>query len=208
VERSVESPAVAAAVAAIAGGGAVILATDGVYGLCADAEAPHAVAELARLKQRPAGQPCALLAASLEELLERIPELHGRCEAIARALLPGPYTLVLPNPARRYGWLSAERPETIGVRVALLPQASGRVLELCGMLAATSANLSGGADPASLAEVPAVIREGCDAQIDAGRLSGTPSTVLDFSGDEPAVLRSGAGSVAEALARAARALGE
>lgn len=203
-----ESHAVAAAVDAIAGGSAVILATDGVYGLCADAHAPRGVAEIARLKHRPAGQPCALLASSLDELLTHIPELRGRSEAIARALLPGPYTLVVPNPARRYGWLAAERPETIGLRVALLPEASRRVLELCGMLAATSANLSGGIDPASLADVPAAIREACDAQVDAGRLSGIPSTVLDFTGPEPVVLRTGAGAVSEALARAAQATGE
>lgn len=199
-------PAIDAALAAIARGEAVILATDGVYGLCADAERPEGAEAIARLKQRPAGQPCAILAAGLSELLARIPELHGRSEAIARALLPGPYTLVLPNPAHRYGWLAGERPGTIGVRVAPLPERSRRVLAGSGILAATSANLSGGPDPASLEDVPAAIRDACGAEVDAGRLSGRPSTVLDFTGSDPVVLRAGGGSVSDALARAARAL--
>jgi L-threonylcarbamoyladenylate synthase len=75
------------------------------------------------------------------------------------------------------------------------------VLGGAGALAATSANLSGGRDPATLAEVPRELLAACGAAIDGGRLPGTPSTVVDLTGDEPAVLREGAVSAADALAR-------
>ena len=45
----------------------------------------------------------------LEVLLDAVPELRGRAAVLARALLPGPYTLVLPNPAQRYRWLTGMR---------------------------------------------------------------------------------------------------
>ena len=194
--------AVDAAIAAIWAGKPVLLPTDTVYGLCANAYSEAPVQRALALKRRPGEQPAALLAASVGVLLDSIPELDARAAAIAHALLPGPYTLVLSNPARRFPWLSAARPDTIGVRVAELPGASEEIVGAIGAVMATSANLSGGADPAWLEDVPAELREECAAEIDVGRLPGTPSTVLDFSGEEPRVLREGAASAAEALDRA------
>jgi tRNA A37 threonylcarbamoyladenosine synthetase subunit TsaC/SUA5/YrdC len=113
---------------------------------------------------------------------------------------------VLPNPARRYGWLTGERPDTIGVRVADLPTESQYVLDAVGAVAATSANDPGDPSPATLDAVSARIREGCKAEIDAGPLSGLASTVLDFTGPFPEVIRVGAGDPEEAIALAAEAL--
>jgi L-threonylcarbamoyladenylate synthase len=162
---------------------------------------------LSYLKGRDESQPVALLAADVELLLEYLPELRGRGAAVARALLPGSYTLVLPNPARRFGWLAGSRPDTIGVRVVELPPAARVVVDRVGAVAATSANLTGGPDPRRLDEVPPEIRSACAAEIDAGELPGTPSTVLDLTAPEPRVLREGAVPGAEALAAARAALG-
>jgi len=202
-----EAGEVEAAVAAIRAGELVLLATDGVYGLCAAPANEAAVSRLYALKGRSAARPAAIIAASLAELIERIPELRGRSARIARTLLPGPYTLVLPNPAERYRALTGERPDAIGVRVAVLPPGAQRVLDAIGMLAATSANLPGAPDPARLEDVPAALRAGCAAVIDGGVLAGTPSTVIDFTGSEPVVLRVGAGSPRDALERVAEAMG-
>jgi L-threonylcarbamoyladenylate synthase len=199
--------AVARAVEALRAGEPVLLPTDGVYGLCSIAEREAPVARLYALKGREEGRPAAIIAASLEALFSFVPELDGRSGLIVRALLPGPYTLVLANPQRRYGWLNRARPDAIGVRVALLPSATQQVLDAVGAIAATSANLPGGRTPASLEDVPRELRAGAGAEIDAGRLPGTASTVIDFTGPEPLVLREGAGATAEGLARARRALG-
>ena len=178
------------AVEAILAGQPVLLPTDTVYGLCTTASSAPAVAALYRLKGRPGTQPTAILAGDVEALLEAVPELPERT---VRTLLPGPYTLVLPNPARRFAWLAGERPEAIGVRVPDLPPDTGEVLRRAGPVVATSANLAGGPDPRRLDDVPRELREAAAAEIDGGELPGVASTVVDFTGDEPKVLREGAG---------------
>jgi L-threonylcarbamoyladenylate synthase len=185
------------AVAALRAGDAVVLPTDTVYGLCADARQEEAVRRLYRLKGREDVQPTALVAADSAAVVELVPELRGQ------PLLPGPYTLILPNPERRFPWLTGERPETIGVRLPVLNDAAAAVLREVGVVAATSANLPGGRDPRTVDEIPVHIRDGCAAILDAGELPGTPSTVIDLTGPEPEVVREGAVPAVEALRRVA-----
>jgi L-threonylcarbamoyladenylate synthase len=187
------------AVASIRAGKPVVLPTDTVYGLCADPELESAAREIARLKGRAAQQPIALLARDVDRLLERVPELD---QQVLRALLPGPYTLILPNPKRRYPWLAGH--DTIGVRVPELPPPAAAVLDEVGAVLATSANLHGGPNPRRVEDVPEEIRAACGAVIDGGELGGTPSTVLDLTGAEPRVLREGAVPAAKALATVSR----
>jgi L-threonylcarbamoyladenylate synthase len=194
------------AVAALRAGQLVVLPTDTVYGLCADAYREAPCLRLHRAKARPEGMPVALLAADLDAVLDAVPEARGRAAVVARALLPGPYTLVLPNPARRFRWLSGPRPTTIGIRVPALPPAAFEVVSRVGAVAATSANLHGEPDPARVEDVPREILDACGAIVDVGELPGTPSTVIDLTGPEPIVLREGAVSEAEALERAREAL--
>lgn len=198
--------AVEQVIAAIRDGRPALLPTDTVYGLVAAAEGEDAAARVYRLKGREETQPTALLAGSLDMLLECIPELRGRAGVIARALLPGPYTLVLPNPARRYRWLTGTRTDAIGVRVPELPGESQRVVDAVGCLLATSANDPGGPSPVRLEEVPARIRSGVGAELDVGPLPGIPSTVIDFTGEEPYVIRDGAAPASEAIALVRSAL--
>jgi tRNA threonylcarbamoyl adenosine modification protein (Sua5/YciO/YrdC/YwlC family) len=194
-----------AAVEALRSGAPALLPTDTVYGLCCSPFLPEAVAALYRLKGRIERQPTAIVAASVDGLLVCVPELAGRAEAVCRALLPGPFTLVLSNPAERFPWLTGGKPGPIGVRVPRLPDVAVHVVEAIGAVAATSANDPGGPDPAVLEDVPARIRAAC-AEVDAGRLPGTASTVLDLTGDEPHILREGAVSAPDALARVRDAL--
>jgi L-threonylcarbamoyladenylate synthase len=193
-------------VAALRAGDVVILPTDTVYGLCALPFRPEPTGRLYRLKGREALQPSALLAADLDGLLACLPELSGRAAAVVRALLPGPYTLVLPNPAGRYPWLTGASPDAIGVRVPQLPEPTASIVRAVGAVVATSANAAGGPDPRRLEDVPEEIRAGARAVVDGGELPGTPSTVLDFTAEEPRVLREGAAPSAEAIARAVAAL--
>jgi L-threonylcarbamoyladenylate synthase len=195
--------AVARVIAALQAGEPVLLPTDTVYGLCA-APDEEASARAYALKGRNAAQPTALIAATSTALTAAVPELDER---ILTALLPGPYTLVLPNPVRRYPWLTGARPDTIGVRVPALPPEAKRILDEVGCVLGTSANEPGDPAPARLDQIPLRIREACGAELDAGELPGVASTVLDLTGDNPHVIREGAASAAEALARIAVALG-
>ena len=179
------------AVEALRAGEVVILPTDTVYGIAA---LPEHTTRLADLKGRAREQPVALLAASVDALLEALPGLPAD---LLRALLPGEYTLVLADP--RGGG-------TVGVRVPDLPEEARSVVAAVGVVAATSANEHGGPDPRAVADIPARIRAAVAAVVDAGPLPGMPSTVLDLTGAEPRVLREGAVPTAEALSRASSVL--
>ena len=182
-------------VAAVEAGELVVIPTDTVYGLACRPDREAAVRELSALKGRSAHHPIALVAASVEAVVELVPELAGR----AGPRGPGP--LVLPNTARRLPWLAGARPETIGVRLPDLTGAAAQLLDRVGAVAATSANLHGGPDPRRLADVPREFLAAVGAVLDGGDLPGTPSTVVDLTGPEPRILRQGAVPAAEALAR-------
>jgi L-threonylcarbamoyladenylate synthase len=183
---------VAAAIEALRRGEVAVIPTDTVYGLAASVADERGTRALYAAKRRDARRPTAILFASLDELLGRVPELPAEAVAAGRALLPGPVTLVLPNPERRYPWLNEQRPDTLGVRVPAVTGPGKEVLDALGALVATSANLPGGPDPRSLAEVPPELAAAAAAVVDGGVLAGTPSTVVDLTGVEPVVLREGA----------------
>jgi L-threonylcarbamoyladenylate synthase len=109
---------------------------------------------------------------SLQAALDALPELGPRTQAAVAALLPGPLTLLLPNPAGRFPLAGGGR--LLGVRVIDVGLDAGRPVLL------TSANLAGGPEARTLAEVPAQIRAGVDLALDRGQLPGTPSTVIDL----------------------------
>jgi tRNA threonylcarbamoyl adenosine modification protein (Sua5/YciO/YrdC/YwlC family) len=176
------------AVTALRAGQPVLLPTDGVYGLCCAVD-EAATLRLYELKGRDQRRPTAIIAASLDALVALIPELD------TSLVLPGLFTCVVPNPAHRFRWLAGDRPDAIGVRLPELPPATQPVLEAVGAVVATSANDPGEPPAASLDDVPERIRAGCGAEIDGGRLSGTPSTVVDLTGEAPVVLRQGAGEL-------------
>ena len=191
---------------ALEAGALGLLPTDTVYGLVCLASNRNAALDLYRLKGRDGIQPTAVIAADTDVLLESFPGIDGNVAAGVRALLPGPFTLVVPNPGRRFSWLSAARPDTIGVRVPALEGAAAEIVRHVGMIVATSANLPGGADPRRLDDVPAKIRAAVAFAVDGGELPGVPSTVIDLTGEAPVVLRVGAGDLDEALARLAGVL--
>jgi L-threonylcarbamoyladenylate synthase len=183
----VTAPPAASLATVMADGGVAVIGTDTVYGICADAANAAAVERLLRLKQRPSGKPAAVAFGALEPALAALPELGERTRAVLRRLLPGPLTLLLPNPQRRFPLAGGE---LLGLRVLELG------IELDRPLLLTSANLAGGPEPRTLAEVPEPIRAAADLVVDAGELPGTPSTVVDLGGFEATgawrILRQGA----------------
>ena len=184
--------------AAVEAGKLVVIPTDTVYGLACRPDREDAVRALSTLKQRSPEQPIALVASAVAPLRELIPELP------VADLVRGAFTLVLPNPARRLPWLAGGRVGTIGIRIPDVTGLAAELLTRAGVVAATSANLHGGADPRRIGDIPREILDGIAAVLDVGALPGTPSTVVDLTGAEPRVLREGAVPAAEALARYAK----
>jgi L-threonylcarbamoyladenylate synthase len=183
----------------LAGGGLVVFPTDTVYGLGCDALNAAAVARMYALKGRPRTKPAAVLWDDLEAALSDVAELGPRTRAALRALLPGPVTALVPDPAGRFPLAGGA---ALGVRVPAV------ALGLDRPLLQTSANPAGGPDPRSVAEVPAAIRDGVDLVIDGGTLPGTSSTVVDLTTYELdgawRVLRAGAMEAAEVERRLGR----
>ena len=182
-----------------------MLPTDTVYGLACTAGSETAAVALYRLKGRDAIQPTAALFAGLDVLLESLPELGEAAATAARMLLPGPYTLVVPNPERRFGWLNGEHPEAVGVRVPELPPVTARDRLDRRRGRGDERQPARRARSQAARRRAAEIRRGVAVAVDGGELPGTPSTVIDLTGAEPVVLRAGAADPEAALRRIAEA---
>lgn len=188
--------------ACIASGGVAVFPADGLYGLACDPLDAAAIARIHELKGRDDGKPSAVMYFSPLAMRELVAGLGPRTAAAVSALLPGPVTLVVANPERRYPLACREDPERLGVRLIGGPLAG----TMCPIFQ-TSANVSGEPAPASFAQVPASIIAGADLAIDGGELTGLPSTVVDITAIEEdggwTILRQGAlsaGDLASALA--------
>jgi L-threonylcarbamoyladenylate synthase len=187
--------AIAAASLAVQRGGLVLLPTDTVYGVAADAFDHEAVADLLEAKGRGREMPPPVLVSSattLDALAVRIP-------AYARTLVeefwPGPLTLVC-HAQRSLQWDLGDTRGTVAVR---MPdhEVTLEILERTGPLAVSSANTSG--DPAATDADAAgeMLGEFCEVLVDAGPSpTGEASTIIDVTGDHGRVLRAGALSLA------------
>jgi L-threonylcarbamoyladenylate synthase len=201
IARDGEATARAALERTIAAGGVAVFPSDGVYGLACDPLDATAVARIHELKGRDDGKPSAVMYFSPLAMRELVAGLGPRAAAAIAALLPGPVTLVLANPGRRYPLACREDPVRLGVRLIAGPLAGA----MCPVFQ-TSANLSGEPAVARFADVPAAIVAGADLAIDGGELGGLPSTVVDLAaideGGGWTILREGAlspGDLAAAL---------
>lgn len=171
----------------LAGDGVALIPTDTVYGLACNPESEIALRRVYELKRRAPIKPAAVMFFSLESALESLSGLGPRTRRALGDLLPGPVTLLLPNPERRF-LLACDPGHTnsslLGVRVPKL-DGSLAALSTVGLPAAqSSANLSGGSDPRRLQDVPVELRAGADIVLDGGELPGTASTVIDLSSYE------------------------
>jgi L-threonylcarbamoyladenylate synthase len=196
IERDGAAAARAALERCVGTGGVALFPADTVYGLACDPLGADAVERIRALKGREEGKPSAVMYLSPLAMRELVSSLGPRTREAVAGLLPGPLTLVVHNPERRYPLACSEDPERLGVRLI-----DGPLSGVMTPLFQTSANRSGGPPPSSFEDVDAAIREGADLAIDGGELGGAPSTVIDLTlldtGGDWSVLREGAVSTAE-----------
>ncbi len=173
-------------------GGVAVFPADTVYGLACDPSNRVAVERLYRFKRRSPAKPSAVMFFDVSIALDALPELGPATREVMSQLLPGPVSLLLPNPAERFPLACGEDPRTLGLRVIHSDALDGvrwPVLQ-------SSANQAGDPDPRRFEEVPELMRRAADMVIDAGELPGTPSTVIDLRGFEEdgswSVVREGA----------------
>ncbi len=202
IERGQADVARSALERTISSGGVAVFPSDGLYGLACDPLDAGAIAKIHRLKGRDDGKPSAVMYFSPLAMRELVSGLGPRTKAAVSALLPGPVTLVVANPQRRYPLACRQDPERLGIRLIGGPLGG----TMCPVFQ-TSANVSGEPAPSRFEDVPESIVTGADLAIDGGELPGLPSTVVDISSIEKDgswhVLRDGAlspGDLASKLA--------
>jgi L-threonylcarbamoyladenylate synthase len=175
----------------ISGGGVAVFPADTLYGLACDPLNDEAVARIQAIKGREDKKPSALMYFSPLAMRELVTGLGPRATEAVSALLPGPVTLILANPERRYPLACRGNPERLGVRLI-----GGPLAGAMHPIFQTSANPSGEPAPASFPDVDEGIVELANLAIDGGRLGGQPSTVIDLgeldAGGGWRILREGA----------------
>ena len=170
-------------------GGVAIYPTETVYGLgCAPSD-PDATKRILQIKQR-ADNPLPLICSSIE-MARIIVQFNPTAEKLAKRFWPGPLMLVLPKKLDYPIWVTRGK-NTLGIRVPG-SEASRRLAELsAGVIVSTSANKSGANPPITVQEAINQIGKEVDVVIDGGpSLGQLPSTILDLSGSEMWIIRSG-----------------
>jgi L-threonylcarbamoyladenylate synthase len=185
------SAGVDAAVAALRRGELVVLPTDTVYGIAADAFAPAAVGKLLETKGRGRDMPVPVLVGAWRTIDGLAAEVTPVARQLVEAFWPGPLTLVV-RAAGSLAWDLGETRGTVAVRMPLHPVAL-QVLEQTGPLAVSSANRTGLPPATDAAEAARQLGTAVPIYLDGGASGDpVPSTILDLTGDVPRVLRSGA----------------
>lgn len=174
-------------------GGLVGLPTETVYGLAANALDGRAVARIFEAKNRPQFNPLIVHVPDAKEA-EKYVVMTDQARAVAAEFWPGPLTLILPRKeGSGISELASAGLPTLAIRVPAHPAAQD-LLKTSGLpLAAPSANASGEPSATTPRHVADSLGDNIDLIIAAGPCTvGLESTVLDLSGDIPAILRPGA----------------
>ncbi|MGW1638509.1 L-threonylcarbamoyladenylate synthase [Streptomyces lavendulae] len=180
-----------AAAGVLRAGGLVALPTETVYGLGANAEDAAAIARTFQVKGRPPTHPLIVHIGGAEQLDDWVRDVPDTARLLVEHFWPGPLTLVLRRgprvPLEATGGL-----ETVAVRVPDHPVALALLSAFGGGVTAPSANRFGSVSPTTADHVRAELGDAVDFVLDGGSCQvGVESTIVDATGDTPAILRPG-----------------
>jgi len=172
-------------------GSLIIYPTDTVYGLGAVITNEQSINNVYLAKSRSFSSPLIALLSSVDKV-EEVAYVSDKnlLKKLAKAFWPGALTVILS--------IMVSGGDTIGVRIPNLDLAI-KIIDLAGgILATTSANISGEATPKSYDELSEAIKSKVDILIDSGKCKlGEASTIIDLTSDVPKILRKGAISIEE-----------
>ena len=190
---------IAAAVEAVKSGELVVMPTDTVYGVGADAFTPHAITALHHARSAPSQVPPPVLIGSRHTLDGLVFSLPRAARELADAFWPGALTLYVEHSASLQ-WDLGDTGGQIAVRMPLHPVAL-EVLREVGPMAVTTANKVGRPAPVTAEEAREQLEYAVRVYLEAGAAaddaprgpgSSAPSTIVDVTGDVPRILRAGA----------------
>jgi L-threonylcarbamoyladenylate synthase len=186
--------AIRMAASSVSNGDLVVLPTDTVYGVGADAFQAAAVAGLLRAKGRDRSFPVPVLVGSWSTIDGLVTAVDERTRSLVEAFWPGALTLVVRH-APSLNWDLGDANGTVAVRMPLHPVAI-ELLEATGPLAVSSANRHGEPAAQTAAEARAQLGEDVAVYLEDGQATGgVASTIVDVTPDRPRILRVGAISV-------------
>jgi len=184
----------AAAATAVLNGELVVLPTDTVYGVGADAFSPAAVTRLLAAKGRGRDMPPPVLVGTVRAATALVEDLGNDGQRLIDEFWPGGLTLVC-RAARTLSWDLGDTKGTVAIRMPEDAVALDLLRET-GPMAVTSANLTGSPAATTAAEARDQLGESVAVYLDSGKTSGSlASTIVDLTGPQPRLLRRGAISV-------------
>jgi len=180
-----------AAVTALRGGDLVVLPTDTVYGIAADAFTPDAVRAMLAAKGRGRNVPSPVLVGTTRAAAALVDDMGAFGQDLIDEFWPGALTLVF-RASPTLLWDLGDTKGTVALRMPLHPVAL-EVLKQTGPLAVSSANRHGQSSATTVDEAERQLGEVVSVYLDAGPcVDNVPSTILDLTGTIPRVLREGA----------------
>ena len=198
--EATETRDIEAAVACLKGGGVVAFATDTLFGLGADVFSEPALEKLFSIKGRPLNMPVPVLVSGWEQVEMVAQPGDATAETLARQFWPGGLTLVLKKRPGLPDLVTAGG-GTVAVRMPGHPAPVALARGLGRPITGTSANPSGGEDILDFASLESVLGDKVDCLLRYGpQPAGTASTIIDVTGEAPALLREGALDFQEILA--------
>lgn len=181
----------AAAVDALRAGDVVVMPTDTVYGIGADAFNNAAVEKLLATKMRGPDMPVPVLVGSWSTIQGLVREFSDMAKTLVEAFWPGGLSIVVPE-APSLPWNLGDTRGTVLLRMPNQPLAI-ELLQQVGPMAVSSANISGHPPALNVAEARHQFGSKVPVYLDGGEASiGEPSTIVDISSGRPVILREGA----------------
>ncbi len=181
----------AAAASAVGRGELVVLPTDTVYGIGADAFTAEAVASIFSAKRRGRDMPCPVLVGAWQTLDGLVGAVPEQARLLMEAFWPGGLTIVVRH-APSLSWDLGDARGTVAVRMPLHPVAL-ELLASTGPMAVTSANISGQAPALTAGAAQEQFGTDVSVYLEAGESADQlPSSIVDVTGDAPVLRRAGA----------------
>ena len=184
------SAAITAAIDTVKSGRLIVLPTDTVYGIGADAFDSRAVASLLAAKGRGRDMPVGVLVGSWHSIAGLVYAVPDAAHELIRAFWPGALSLVVQQ-APSLQWDLGDARGTVMLRMPLQPVAL-EVLGKTGPMAVSSANISGQPAATTAAEAQRQLGDLVDVYLDGGPSEQqAASTIVDLTGEMPRILREG-----------------
>lgn len=183
--------AISAAVRAVEGGSVIVLPTDTLYGVGADAFNPAAVTRVLAAKGRGRDMPVPVLVGSWTTIDGLVSHVTSEVRSLIEAFWPGGLTLIVEH-ARSLAWDLGDSRGTVGIRMPLHPVALELLAET-GPMAVSSANRTSMQPGTTAQQAYDQLGEAVSVYLDAGPVPiGLPSSIVDMTGDVPVLVREGA----------------